>query len=202
MQAGPPIRVPDASTAIPGGTGNFTSFGDVSLSTTDIAFLGMGAAGQQGIYDLTGGSLRKVVDLNDILNGRSITGLGLSRTGVSGDPIAFQATFADGSQGLYIWSLPVLAGDFNHNGVMDAADYAVWRNGLGTTYTQTDFDLWKAHFGETQSGSGTFASGGASRAVPEPTAATLLVLAVGTFVVAPGVVLVKGLASGCVKLNT
>ena len=46
-----------------------------------------------------------------------------------------------------------LAGDYNSNGVVDAADYVVWRKGLGTTYTQADYDVWRAHFGQT-AGSG------------------------------------------------
>ena len=83
------------------GSGNFASFGDVSVSATDVAFLGLGAGGQQGIYALTAGSLVKVVDLTDILNGRAITSLKFAQTGLSGDTVAFQATFADGSQGIY-----------------------------------------------------------------------------------------------------
>ena len=101
IQSGPLLKIADTGTAIPGGTGDFTSFGDVSLSDSDVAFLGFGASGQEGIYDLTGGTLTDVVDLNDVLNGRAITALSLSRTGVFGDPIAFEATFADGSQGIY-----------------------------------------------------------------------------------------------------
>jgi sugar lactone lactonase YvrE len=142
---GNPIRIADTSTAIPGGAGNFTSFGDVSMSATDVAFLGLGANGQEGIYDMTGGALLDVVDLSDVLDGRSITGLSLSHTGLVGDPIAFQATFADGSQGMYIWSRPAVSpvGDFNADGVVNAADYVVWRKGLGTTFTQTDYDGWQ-----------------------------------------------------------
>jgi hypothetical protein len=68
--------------------------------------------------------------------------------------------------------MPALSGDYNHNGVVDAADYVVWRKGLGTTYTQADYDIWRAHFGQTAgSGAGTVAN----TAVPEP--ATLLLLA-------------------------
>ncbi len=37
-----------------------------------------------------------------------------------------------------------LAGDYNHNGVVDAADYVVWRNGLGTIYTQNDYNVWRS----------------------------------------------------------
>jgi hypothetical protein len=64
-----------------------------------------------------------------------------------------------------------LPGDFNGNGGVDAADYVVWRKGLGTTYTQNDYNIWRAHFGQT-SGGGAGAS--VNAAVPEP--ATLLLL--------------------------
>jgi hypothetical protein len=67
-----------------------------------------------------------------------------------------------------------LTGDYNHNGVVDAADYVVWRKGLGTTYTQPDYDVWRAHFGQTV-GSGAGAS--VSPTVPEPAACALLMFA-------------------------
>jgi hypothetical protein len=102
---GNPVKIANATTAIPGGTGTFTGFGDVSLSAVDAAFLGFGSGGQQGIYALTGGSLVKVVDLTDVLNGRAIVSLKFARTGLSGDRVAFQATFADGSQGVYTTSV-------------------------------------------------------------------------------------------------
>jgi hypothetical protein len=53
-------------------------------------------------------------------------------------------------------------GDFNSDGTVDAADYVVWRNGVGSTYTQTDYDVWRAHFGQT-AGSSAVQVG-----VPEP----------------------------------
>jgi hypothetical protein len=74
-----------------------------------------------------------------------------------------------------------LLGDYNHNGVVDAADYVVWRKGLGTTYTQADYDVWRAHFGQT-AGSG---SGIAASAVPEP-CSLLLLLAGGMMTVIGG----------------
>jgi hypothetical protein len=168
---GPPIKIADTSTAIPGGAGNFTSFSDVSLSATDVVFLGLGSSGQQGIYDMTGGSLTKVVDLSDIVDSRPVASLHFSPSGLSGNQLAFQATFVDGSQGLYTWSQPGLAGDFNGDGKVDAADYASWRKGLGTTYTQTDYDVWRTHFGQS-AGGGSGASAGS--AVPEPSCPVLL----------------------------
>ena len=41
-----------------------------------------------------------------------------------------------------------IPGDFNGNGVVDAADYVAWRKGLGTLYTQNDYNVWRAHFGQ------------------------------------------------------
>jgi hypothetical protein len=58
-----------------------------------------------------------------------------------------------------------IPGDFNNDSKVDAADYVVWRKGLGITFTQNDYDLWRAHFAQT-SGSGTEAI--ANAAVPEP----------------------------------
>jgi hypothetical protein len=66
-------------------------------------------------------------------------------------------------------------GDYNNNGVVDAADYTVWRDSLGTTtvlpndttpgiVSQADYDLWKSNFGMS-AGSGASL---AASAVPEP----------------------------------
>ncbi len=68
-----------------------------------------------------------------------------------------------------------LAGDFNGNGTVDAADYTVWRNGLGSIYTPADYDVWKSHFGQSAgTGSGSASPSGSS-AVPEPTGAVLAI---------------------------
>ena len=47
-----------------------------------------------------------------------------------------------------------LPGDYNGDGVVDAGDYIVWRNGLGTTYKLSDYNVWRAHFGQSLPGSG------------------------------------------------
>jgi hypothetical protein len=71
---------------------------------------------------------------------------------------------------------PVLAGDYNDDGIVDAADYPAWRDGLGGatrlknetatlgTVTVEDYAVWKSHFGSLGVGAGTAAS------VPEPAA--------------------------------
>lgn len=75
-------------------------------------------------------------------------------------------------------------GDYNDNGVVDAADYSVWRDHLGQTFqlvnevpdatpgmvTEEDYTAWKANFGNT-SGSGAISGGYA--AVPEPASASI-----------------------------
>src|SRR5262249_36818719 len=69
-----------------------------------------------------------------------------------------------------------LAGDFNHDSMVDAADYVVWRKGLGTIYTAADYNTWRAHFGDGTTGSGTGSSTTAAT-IPEPTTSALLILA-------------------------
>ena len=82
---------------------------------------------------------------------------------------------------------PTIAGDYNKNGIVDAADYVIWRNkqnqpaipaGTGAdgsgngTVGPEDYDYWRARFGNI-SGSGA----GQAASVPEPTAFALFALA-------------------------
>jgi hypothetical protein len=80
---------------------------------------------------------------------------------------------------------PILAGDYNDDGQVDAADYTVWRDSLSTgtplmnetaspgTVDAEDYEAWKANFGAP----GTNGSGQQSNVpVPEP-ATCVLVLA-------------------------
>ncbi len=69
-------------------------------------------------------------------------------------------------------------GDYNGDGIVDAADYVVWRKGLGTTFVQSDYDTWRDHFGQTAvSSSGAITNS----AVPEP--ASIVTLIVGTLAI-------------------
>jgi hypothetical protein len=80
-----------------------------------------------------------------------------------------------------------LLGDYNNDGMVDAADYTVWRDNLGAAslpnedpaaspgvVDAADYAVWRSQFGMT-SASGALAAGAA--AVPEPRAWLSLVLA-------------------------
>lgn len=91
-------------TPIPSGTGNFTFFDADSPSHRDgiVAFRGFGPSGQEGIYASISGSLTKVIDLSNTLDGKTLTHLFLGYESVSGNQIAFAAQFANGSRGIYV----------------------------------------------------------------------------------------------------
>jgi hypothetical protein len=85
-------------------------------------------------------------------------------------------------------ALPALdvlnVGDYNRDGVVDAADYTVWRDTLGSTTNlfangdntgaskgvidQADYNFWLARFAGGATGAGSGASAGAGTSVPEP----------------------------------
>jgi hypothetical protein len=67
------------------------------------------------------------------------------------------------------WFVKSVPGDFNGDGTVDSADYVVWRDGLGTVYTQDDYNTWRAHFGQSP-GSAAFTN----NAVPEPAACIMM----------------------------
>ncbi len=73
-----------------------------------------------------------------------------------------------------------VAGDYNNNGVVDAADYILWRNGVPSLQNDVtagnqpeDFDVWRANFGKVPTGA---ASGASLIAIPEPTTAGLILV--------------------------
>jgi hypothetical protein len=79
-----------------------------------------------------------------------------------------------------------IPGDFNRDGVVDSADYTVWRDSLGTitlntradgdgngVVDQNDYNIWKSHYGERVGGGASNGSGAAS----EPSSWLLLLTA-------------------------
>jgi hypothetical protein len=82
------------------------------------------------------------------------------------------------------YALVSLAGDYNHDGIVDAADYAVWRGTYGQSVAagtaadgnndgfidQGDYDMWTNNFGHGGAG-----AGGGAATVPEPGSGLLII---------------------------
>ena len=107
-------------------------------------------------------------------------------TFVSGGALSALGTINVDDISAALVAAPVLAGDYNQNGVVDTADFVVWRDSIGTMgaglaadgnhdnkITQLDYNIWKANFGTTIDGGG---EGSAEQhlAVPEPASLSLL----------------------------
>lgn len=82
-------------------------------------------------------------------------------------------------------------GDYNHDGIVDAADYVVWRDTLGQVgnnqaadgnqngiVDQADYDIWSSNYGNTFSLTSVI-----SFAVPEPSTANLVLITGGLFLI-------------------
>ena len=75
-----------------------------------------------------------------------------------------------------------IAGDFNGDNVIDAADYTVWRDTMSSESSEllndptpgvvdgSDYEYWRDHFGETFEGN----AAGSSSEVPEPSSQIML----------------------------
>jgi hypothetical protein len=60
-----------------------------------------------------------------------------------------------------------LEGDYNLDGIVNAADYTVWRDGGSPDDTVAGYNLWRANFGNSGSGVG-------SSVIPEPSCSILI----------------------------
>lgn len=89
------------------------------------------------------------------------------------------------------FTLAVAAADFNRDGIVDAADYIVWRNTRNNSVTpyagadgngdglvnDADYAIWRANLGNVRGTTTALGPGGITPAVvPEPTASMLLVV--------------------------
>jgi hypothetical protein len=122
----------------------------------------------------------------------------LSFDGVNATAIEYVISKPDGSANPWInypiaefqlYATPVVPGDYNGNGVVDAADYVLWRKGgplqneVNTpgTVDASDYTAWRARLGNNTAGSGSGSLDGG--AVPEPSTSLLALLAIATTVV-------------------
>ena len=102
--------------------------------------------------------------------------------------VAFKASFTDGTNGVFVSNVVAhLPGDYDGSGTVDAADFTVWRDGLGSQNLAADGDrngvvddqdyaVWKDFFGVSLEGGGS----GAIAAVPEPSSMLICLLVAGT----------------------
>ena len=104
--------------------------------------------------------------------------------GIRGDP-NFGSDYPNAGKGQVFMLVPFLPGDYNDNGIVDAADYTVWRDHLGSGTSlpnddtagvgPDDYVRWKTNFGQQAPGAGS--GSGAAASVPEPATWILLILA-------------------------
>jgi hypothetical protein len=99
---------------------------------------------------------------------------------------AFQYTMPAWSVTTLVLISDGLTGDFNRDGMVDAADYTVWRDSVGqigntaadanedNVVDVADYAFWKANFGQSES-----VGAGALAAVPEPATLVLLLAVSG-----------------------
>lgn len=171
----------------------FSLFSDPAIAGNNVAFVGNYGA-QHALFVSSAGVLTPVIKKGDILFGQTVATVTFEKFGL--DPggsgnLAFSYTLLNGQAGiaLAIPGGPPL-GDYNLNGVVDLADYVVWRDTLNQVVPQgsgadgnfdgvinvLDYTIWRARFGQ-QAVPGS-ASGGAegmlSENVPEPGAVVLL----------------------------
>ena len=132
----------------------------------------------QGVFAPDLGDLFEIVSATEGVNGQ-FSSIDLPTLGGGLD---WEVIYNSNSVQLQV--VAVLAGDYNFDGVVDAADYTVWRNSLGSTGTglvadgdgngtvgPEDYTIWASSYGNTSS-----TSASSSQAIPEPTCMLLLCL--------------------------
>jgi hypothetical protein len=105
--------------------------------------------------------------------------------------------------GAFLNTAPAAQGDYNNDGIVNAADYVLWRKGGPLQNDPTpgvqpaDYTFWRAHFGNTGGGGiGTstlfrgpvfyvtsFSGLGSGSSVPEPTGVILCGIGIATLAV-------------------
>lgn len=87
----------------------------------------------------------------------------------------WQVNYQDNAVLLQVTGLAALAGDFNADGSVNAADLVAWKQSFGTIYDGSDFLAWQRSMA---------AATGAAAAVPEPAAGGLMIVAAATLAAA------------------
>ncbi len=162
---GPLTTIADKNTAIPGGIGNFTGWGNGGISGSTVAFLAIGSGGQGGIYTGTGGTPTMIADKNTAIPGGTGNFAGFAEPAISGGAVAFLAIGSGGQGGIYA----DLGGTLTKViAIGDPLDGKTVNNLSFGRYGLDDLAFWVSFTDESQ---GIFE---ATRAVPEPSSLLLL----------------------------
>ena len=147
------------------------------------------------VYVSTGATLDlKFSGIADIIDSLFLNGVSqaVGIWGASGSGAQFTTPLLTGTGWLQVSAFipPPLVGDYNQDGVVSGADYALWRNSIGATgianrdpsntglVGQADYVSWRAQYGKSVLGAGDGMSDNA--AIPEPAS---VALACGAFIV-------------------
>jgi PEP-CTERM motif len=164
---------------------------DLTNPATELNFTVSGTATDFEMFETT-------IDLPDGVRSFDLTF-------ISGGALSALGTIYIDDISAAIVRVPVLLGDYNSNGIVDAADYVVWRNSLGATgvglaadgdgdqmVTQLDYDIWKTNFGTTAEAATSLVE---NSSVPEPS--TVFLFALGVSMAAT--LVRRGTLGGCVR---
>jgi hypothetical protein len=175
----------------PGGDGRFASFGQEIINNAgEVAFIGelrqtASGAVEYGLFVFRAGEIVSIARTGQPLAGSTIESIAQLQDGRMHSrgfnnlgELAFQVELANQKHVIMFYSpSDNLAGDYNADGVVNAADYTVWRDHLGSTVSlinetvsvgqidAEDYQVWRTNFGATAGmGSVSFAP----LQVPEP----------------------------------
>jgi hypothetical protein len=99
--------------------------------------------------------------------------------------VRYQDNYGDWSNFSALTQLSIIApleGDYDKDGVVDTADYVLWRKNPANNGGAEGFNTWRAHFGMTTGGGG----GSAAMSTPVPEPATVLHIILWAGIVAAG----------------
>lgn len=161
-------------------TGANTYAGDTSVTGGTLRFASPTLADGADVYLAAGTVLDLAFVGADVIDSLFIGGASMAAGtwGAEGSGATFTTPLISGTGILNVTTFvaPPLWGDYNEDGVVDSADYVVWRDSVGQEAAlpnddtvgvdEDDYERWKVNFGNSNAGSGGAAS---SNAVPEPT---------------------------------
>ena len=113
--------VADTLASVPNGVSTFTEFGSFAEDSGNVVFVGQGRLGQHGIYVSIDGAINKIADRSDtaLFDDRQPLTFSLGRDAIEGNRVAFHVEFEDGTEDIFLATLPASAG---HTISLDVAE--------------------------------------------------------------------------------